>query len=454
MEFIKNYEELIRNSSKIRKDILLILESTLKETKPEKSIKHSVSMENGFIKICELKICTNKIKNIYVIGAGKATYQMAKALFQILQDKIKEGVIAVKDTPENKIGPIKVIKAGHPLPTEEGIQASREILSIAEKASEDDLIIALISGGGSALLPLPDEEIKLSELQRTNELLLGSGATINEINAVRKHISMVKGGRLSAIANPAMIISLIISDVVGDDLSSIASGLTAPDDSTFKEALSVLKRYDIEKKVPSSVLNIIKKGINGKIPETPSSGDPVFSRTYNRIILNNLSALKVAQEKAKKMGHNVLILSSVIEGESKEVGSLHSRIAREVQSSSNPISSPAIILSGGETTVTLDEFGNKKGGPNQECVLGFAEDIPFFSKAVFLSIDSDGIDGNSEFAGGIIGGREKSIDKKKILEALEYHTTTKFFQKIKGGILTGETGTNVNDIRILGIPKS
>lgn len=451
MKFIKNYNKLIKGASKLRKDVLRILEYTFKDISPEEAIKRILIKKNNNLKITDLKINLSKIKNIYVVGGGKASFLMAKALYGIIGNRIKNGIISVNNATSNKIGPIKIIKAGHPLPTKEGVEASKNIIKISEEAREDDIIIALISGGGSALLPFPSRGITINDLRETNKLLLASGASIDEINIVRKHISMIKGGRLSVSAYPAKIISLIISDVVGDDISSIASGPTAGDNSTFLDAYRVLEHYNISKSVPSSVLKTIENGIKGKISETPNSDSHVFETTFNRIILNNLSALKTCKKKAEQLNYNTLILSSVIEGDSKNVGIFHSAIAREVKLSSNPVKLPAIIISGGETTVTLEKYGESKGGRNQECVTGFLSKFTPTKNEVFLSVGSDGIDGNSEFAGGIIGGSPLSFNKEDLLGALEKHSTSEFLEKINGNILTGVTGTNVNDIRILGI---
>ena len=453
MKFIKNYTDLLNHATKLRKDVLDILEHILNQTDPEEAIKRSVILKDNYLTITDIKIHLNKIKNIYVVGGGKASFRMAFALYNILGNRIKKGIISVNETSENKIGPIKIIKAGHPIPTQKGIQASKEIIKISEKAKEDDLLIALISGGGSALLPLPFNGITLSDLQDTNELLLASGANIYEINVVRKHLSKIKGGRLSASSYPANIISLIISDVVGDDLSSIASGPTAGDDSTFEDVNKILTQYKINNKVPSSIAKIIKKGMRGKIPETPGSKEPVFLRTQNRIILNNLTALINGEERAKELKYNTLILSSAIEGEAREVGILHAGIGKEIVLSSHPLKTPAIIFSGGETTVTLEGYEHKIGGPNQECAIGFMKKFDPSSKMVFLSIDSDGIDGNSNYAGGIIGGIPLSIGKERLSLVLERHATSKFLERIKGNIQTGATGTNVNDIRILGVGR-
>ncbi|MCK4526796.1 glycerate kinase [candidate division WOR-3 bacterium] len=450
---IKNYKELIKDGSQTRKDVLNILEYILAHIKPEEAVKQVISQKDNFLLIDDIKIPFDKIKNIYVIGGGKASFQMAESLYSILKERISEGVISVKEAPMRKIGPIKIKKGGHPIPDQNSLEASREIIRLIKKADENDIILALISGGGSALLCYPLENISLSDLQKTTKLLLSSGATINEINTVRKHLSRIKGGRLSEDAYPAQIISLIISDVVGDELTSIASGPTSPDDSTFSDAHSILVRYRIDNKIPPSVSETLRRGMKGEIPETPFQGNPTFKRTHNIIILNNLSALKAGKTIADKMGYNTLIISSLLEGESRDTGILHAGIAGEIESSSNPLPPPAIILSGGETTVTLKEYNSKRGGPNQECVLGFAERLHHNSKAVFISVDSDGIDGNSRFAGGIIGGNAQSLNEKDLIKALKNHQSTVFLEKIGGCILTGETGTNVNDIRILGIEQ-
>jgi len=451
MKIIKNLQEITKNSNQIRRDLLDILEYALEKSLPESAINRAVRLDGDLLKITNEKILLSEIENIFVIGSGKATYRMASSLYNILGDKISKGFITIKEPSKENIGPIKVIQAGHPIPTEKGIKGANEILSLAEKAQEKDLIIALISGGGSALLAAPLEGIILSDLQKMNELLLASGASINEINTIRKHISKIKGGRLSQIAYPARLISLIISDVVGDDLSTIASGPTVGDSTTYKDAYNILRKYNLTEKVSSSVLDTIKRGVDGQIPETPFPDDEVLSKTYNRIILCNTSTLESAREKAVELGYNTLILSSKIEGASREAGAFHGEIAKEISLSGIPIKPPAIVLSGGECVVTLDKIGKEEGGPNQECVIGFAEKMGSLSNTAFLSIDTDGIDGYSEFAGGIVGGNNMKINREEIEEALTNHSSSDFLRKIESGITTGETGTNVNDLRILGV---
>ncbi|MEJ2355361.1 MAG: glycerate kinase [candidate division WOR-3 bacterium] len=453
MNFIKNLSELTKNSHKIRKDVLSILEYALGEAMPESAIKEEVKLEEDLLKVSDKEFSLSRIENIFVIGGGKATYIMARVLYDIIGEKITEGAITTNESSKEDIGPIEVIAAGHPIPTEEGVKGTKRILSIAEKAKEDDLIIVLVSGGGSALLAAPSFGISLSDLQTTNELLLASGASIKEINTIRKHISRIKGGRLSQVAYPARLTALIVSDVVGDDLSVISSGPTVGDGTSYEDAYNVLKRYNLTERIPSSVLSVVKNGMDGQIPETPYPGDRVLSKTFNRIILSSSAALESARRKAEELGYNTFILSSAIEGKAEEVGASHARIAEEVFSSGVPVKTPAVILSGGESVVTLDAIGKEEGGPNQECVMGFAYKMNFLNKAAFLSVDSDGIDGYSGFAGGIIGGNNKEIDGDKIKEALKKHSSSNFLREIGGGIETGKTGTNVNDIRILGVVK-
>lgn len=451
MKLIKNFEELTQNSNQLRKDLLRILDFALSEVLPETAINKAVEIENETLKITDRNFHLPSLNNIYVIGSGKATYRMTKSLYKILQDKISEGIITINEPSKKDIGHIKVIQAGHPLPTKQGAEGANHILSIVKKATKKDLIIALISGGGSSLLAAPLEVISLMDLRKTNGLLLASGASIKEINTIRKHISKIKGGRLSQNAYPAKLISLIISDVVGDDLSTIASGPTVGDSTTYRDASQIIEKYDLKDRIPSSILDTIKKGVKGKIQETPGPEDKVLTTTFNRIILNNTKALESAQKKAAELGYNTFILSSKLEGRARKVGASHAETAKEICQTGSPIKPPAIILSGGECVVSLDNIGKQEGGPNQESVIGFAEKIESLEKIAFLAVDTDGKDGYSDFAGGIIGGNKIKISGEEIEKALKTHSSSNFLKKIGGGIVTGETGTNVNDLRILGV---
>lgn len=407
---------------------------------PYLAIKKHVSLDNF-----------KKFKHIYIIGAGKATASMAKAIEEILGDKITEGIINVKYQHIQPLKKIKINEANHPIPNEAGMKGALEIIKLAKKAQAEDVVICLLSGGASALLPVPVDGITLQEKQLTTEILLKSGARINEVNTVRKHISKIKGGRLAEIVAPARLITFILSDVVGDDLSTIASGPTAPDKTTFNDALEVLKKYDLIEKIPTSVLKYIKLGIQGKVKETPKEDDYVFTLVDNFIIGNNFQTLDRARIKAEELGFNTLILSSQIEGETKEVAKVHTAIAKEIIKTNNPIKRPACIISGGETTVTVK--GDGLGGRNQEFVLASAIEIDGLgSDVVILSGGTDGTDGPTDAAGAIADGNSVKRAKKLGMNPAEFlkrNDSYHFFQKLGDLIITGPTNTNVMDLRVM-----
>jgi hydroxypyruvate reductase len=336
------------------------------------------------------------------------------------------------------------------LPDENGQHGTEAILKLVRDAGKDDLVICLISGGGSALTPLPFHGLTLKDKQETIKVLLSCGATIHEINAIRKHTSMIKGGRLARAAYPATLVSLILSDVVGDDLDVIASGPTVPDSSTFSSCMKILQRYNILKKIPETVLNHIEAGASGKVPETPNTDDSAFDKTYNLIIGSNIESLMAAKQKAESLGYKVLVLSSMIEGETRDVAHVHGAIAREIIKTGNPLHPPACILSGGETTVTLT--GKGLGGRNQEFALASAIDIAGKNEVVILSGGTDGNDGPTDAAGAFADNftlkraGEMGLDPYYfLLNNDSYH----FFQKLGDLLMTGATNTNVMDLRIV-----
>jgi len=456
---IRNYNELIENGVLLkdkyaRRIVLECILSALDAVNPKKAILNSVRVENDNLIIGEHKFNLSEYKNVYVLGGGKASGLMAEALEVILYDKISKGIVNVLKGTEKEIKTrkIKLNGATHPIPGEEGMYGVKTMLEIAEKADEDDLIIVLISGGGSALMPYPAEPVTLEEKKKVTELLLKCGATINEINAVRKHISAFKGGQLAKAAYPATVVSLIISDVVGDPLDVIASGPTVPDTSTFQDAYKVLKKYDILDKVPKSVRERIELGISGKIEETPKPGDKVFEKVYNVIVASNRMACLAAVKKAKELGANSILLSTYIEGEARHVGTVLAGIAKEIHEYGNLIKKPAIIVCGGETTVTVT--GSGKGGRNQELVLGAASKISGLDGIVIASIGTDGIDGICDAAGAIVDGKTLERSQKLGLDAMEYlldNNSYEFFTKLGDAIFTGPTGTNVNDLMIIAV---
>jgi hydroxypyruvate reductase len=349
--------------------------------------------------------------------------------------------------PLNKI---KVNEAGHPVPDEAGFHGTEEIIQLLKKTEKNDLVLFLISGGGSALLPYPAEGLTLEEKQEVTKYLLEVGACIHEINAVRKHLSRVKGGRLAKLAHPSTLISLMLSDVIGDDLDTIASGPTVPDDSTFDDCLKVLEKYQMREKIPASVVELLEKGARGEVEETPKAGDPAFQRTQNMIIASNILAVQAAQRKAEELGYNTMILSTFVEGETKEAARVHAAVAKEILHTGNPVPRPACIISGGETTVTIR--GKGLGGRNQEFVLAAVIDIDGLENVVILSAGTDGTDGPTDAAGAIADGSTVSRAKKKGMDAeyfLRENDSYHFFKPLGDLIITGPTHTNVMDLRLV-----
>jgi hydroxypyruvate reductase len=345
---------------------------------------------------------------------------------------------------------IQVIQAGHPVPDEAGYNGAQKIVRFLEQMGEKDLVFFLISGGGSALFPYPYEGLTLEDKQEVTKVLLDVGANIHEINCLRKHLSQVKGGRLAKCANPATLISLVLSDVIGDDLDSIASGPTVPDHTTFEDCLKILDKYQIIQRIPPAAAELLQKGAGGEIQETPKPGDPVFERTQNLIIGSNILAVEAAEKAAKKMGYNTLILSTFIEGETRDVARVHAAIAREIRSTGNPINRPACVLSGGETTVTIR--GQGKGGRNQEFVLAAAMEIEGLTDVVVLSAGTDGTDGPTDAAGAVAEGatvaraRESGMDPGQHLRKNDSYP---LFKALDDLVITGPTYTNVMDLRVV-----
>ena len=434
----------------MRQDAATIFNSALSAVNAFSAVKNHCHIDNGTFYIGHTPFNLNQYNNIYIIGAGKASAHMGAAMEEILSAKITGGIINVKYNHTVALNKIKLVEAGHPIPDENGRAGALQILSLAEKAKKNDLIICLISGGGSALLPLPVLPLTLKDKQKTIRTLLSCGATINEINALRKHMSLIKGGHLAEKAWPATLITLIISDVVGNPLDVIASGPTVGDPSTFRDCMNILRHYDISGRIPTSVVQYFKKGINENINDTPSPGDRIFSKTFNFIIGSNIEALTAASKMSKSLGYNTLILSSMIEGDPRQAAHMHSAIAKEIRKTKNPVPPPACILSGGETTVILT--GKGKGGRNQEFALTAALDIADDDRIVFLSGGTDGTDGPTDAAGAVVD--TCTIEKAKASGLnpaffLENNDSYHFFKKTGDLLMTGATGTNVMDLRIV-----
>lgn len=427
-----------------------IFQAALQAVDPVEAILRHVRAEDDFLMIGENRLNLKDYNRILVVGAGKADAPMAQAIEQLLGDRVSEGIIVVKDGHGLPLNKISVHEASHPVPDKRGIRGTEHILSMVSKADERDLVICLISGGGSALLVAPAEGVSLEDKQEVTRLLLACGATIHEINSIRKHLSRIKGGSLARLAHPATIVSLILSDVIGDDLDVIASGPTVPDSSTFDQATEVLRGYGIWNQVPGTVRKQMDQGTAGEIEETPKPGDPSFKNDLWQLVGTNLQALKAAAREAENQGYRPLILSAMVEGETRDVAKVHTAIAKEVLLSGNPLPAPACILSGGETTVTIR--GEGRGGRNMEFVLASALAIEGVDPLVVLSGGTDGNDGPTDSAGALADGstvaraRAKGLDPKDFLQRNDSYP---FFEALGDLLMTGPTRTNVMDVRMI-----
>ncbi len=434
---------------KMRRDAHDIFQAALSAVDPEEAILRHVRVRDDMLWIGERKLVLRDYDSILVVGAGKAGAPMARALESLLEERIRDGVIVVKEGHGLPLEHVQVREASHPVPDMHGVHGTEELLAMVEQAGENDLVICLMSGGGSALLVAPAKGITLEDKQAVTRLLLACGATIHEINAVRKHLSRVKGGGLARLAYPATVVSLILSDVVGDDLDVIASGPTVPDSSTFGDVEEVLKRYELWGRVPVSVRDRVEKGKAGAIDETPKPEDPSFKRSSWQLVGTNLQALLAASSEAERLGYRPLVLSSRIEGETREVAKVHAAIVKEICHSGNPIAPPACILSGGETTVTIQ--GQGRGGRNQEFVLAAAIAMAGAGDVVVLSGGTDGTDGPTDAAGAIADGHTMDRARDKGLDPYDHlrrNDAYPFFERLGDLLMTGPTRTNVMDVRI------
>ncbi|MGQ9623816.1 MAG: glycerate kinase type-2 family protein [Candidatus Bathycorpusculaceae bacterium] len=455
MIIIMNKDKLIENGEtslnrKARAIAIKSFEYALWAVDPKQIIKSRVLLKDSKIHVNRHKFDLKKFKNIYVVGGGKASGSMAEALEKILAKHITAGIVNVPHGSKYNAKIIEIHGANHPVPDEAGVEGTRRMLEMAEKAGENDLIICLISGGGSSLMPLPRGEISLNDKREITNALLKCGATIKEINTVRKHISYFKGGWLAKKAYPATILNLVLSDVVGDPLEFIASGPTVPDSTTFSDAIKVLKKYDLWNKTPAAIKKVLLEGEKGAIPETPKASDEAFKKVFNVVIGNNRSASLAACEQLKKDGLNTLLLTTTMEGEARHIGTMLATIAHEAFSHAKPIPKPAGIVAGGETTVTVT--GKGVGGRNQELALAAALKLDGMDGVVVASLSTDGVDGPTDAAGAIVDGKTLSRAAKAGLTPEEYlaeNNSYRFFAELGDLIFTGPTGTNVNDITVI-----
>jgi glycerate 2-kinase len=420
-----------------RSHALKILRAALDAADPERAVSHHLQCDGRALRAGSHRYALSAFDRVQVIGAGKASARMARAVERVLGARLTGGLINVPDGTNIKLRRVRLNPCGHPVPDQRGLDGAREMIEMAQKAGPRDLLICVISGGASAMLPLPAPPVTLPEKQNATRALLASGANIQELNAVRKHLSLIKGGQLARAAHPATMLTLILSDVIGDDLDVIGSGPTVPDRSTTADARAVLKKYDV--RVPPEWLR-----------ETPKPGDPAFARVQNLIVGSNRLALDGAARKARELGYHPLVLSSSIEGETREIALMHAAISKEIVARDRPVRRPACVLSGGETTVTVR--GRGLGGRNQEFVLAAAIALEGVDGVTVFSAGTDGIDGPTPAAGAIADGtvvqkaHAQGIDARAYLDDNDsYH----FFERMHGLVRTGPTGTNVMDIRLM-----
>ena len=432
---------------KLRRDAKAIFARALLAADAGYAVKSHLSLRRGVIRAGNTKLLLKHFDRVFLLAVGKASVTMAATVETTLGARLTGGIVVTKHGHTTaKLKKLDILEAGHPVPDESGLAASTQVAHLLRQLSARDLLIVAVSGGASALLPAPVEPITLREKRQVTDLLLRAGATIHELNAVRKHISFLKGGQLAALAYPATVVSLLLSDVVGDCMDVIGSGPTAPDTSTFADALQILRHHRLESRVPERVLMRLEQGAVGLLPETPKPGDPLFQNVHNQIIGSNRLALKAAASQAKKLGYAPLILSSTMQGETREVARVHTEILREARTSGASV----CLLSGGETTVTVK--GQGKGGRNQEFALAAAIAIDGLQDVLVLSAGTDGTDGPTDAAGAIALGDTVRRAKAAGLDAyrhLQDNNAYPFFDALGDLIKTGPTGTNVMDIHLL-----
>ncbi|MBV9505279.1 MAG: glycerate kinase [Acidobacteriia bacterium] len=419
----------------LRRQALAIFRAAVAAADPVRAVKRHLQ-----------NLDVSRFREIYVVGAGKAGASMAQAAESVLGRRITAGLVNVKDGHIAKLRRIELNECGHPVPDERGVRGAARIAKMAESAGREDLVLCLISGGASALLPLPPPPITLAEKQAVTRSLLACGADIREFNAVRKHLSLIKGGQLARLAWPAKVEALLLSDVIGDEPGVIGSGPSAPDASTFGEVAAILEKYGIQGKLARSVRERINEGARGKVAETPKPEDPIFKRVRNTVVGSNRLALDAAARRARELGLRTLVLSSEIQGETREVGRMHAAIAREVRKSGRPAKPPVCIISGGETTVTLK--GEGLGGRNQEFVLAAAIDIDGLPDVVLLSAGTDGTDGPTDAAGAIADGNTLARDPRAA-SFLNHNDSYHYFEGLGDLVKTGPTLTNVMDVHLM-----
>ena len=434
--------------TQLRADALAIFNAAIKAADPGNAVRHYVHVTDAAIEVADKIYSLAKFINIFILGAGKAAVPMAQALEALLGDRVTGGIVVTPYGQASPLAKVNVIQAAHPIPDRAGVEGARQIAAIARQAKADDLIFFLLSGGGSALLPSPVDDLSMADKQEITQLLLRSGATIGETNTLRRHLSQIKGGRLARLGYPAQMVALLVSDVVGDVLQDIASGPTAPDPSRYADCWKIIEKYRLAGSIPDSIRGILDRGIRGEIAETVKEEDVAFTKVQNLIIASNRLATEAARLHAESLGYSSSVLSNRIEGESREMAKRQVAMLKKILSERPP--KPVCFISGGETTVTVR--GDGTGGRNQEFALAAALELVDVQRAAVLSAGTDGIDGPTDAAGAIIDGttvprgRSRGYDAEQFLARNDAYN----FLRATGDLLfTGPTHTNVMDIQVM-----
>ncbi|MDR7437269.1 MAG: glycerate kinase [Armatimonadota bacterium] len=433
----------------LRRAAVSILGAAIRAVDPEVAVSRTVTRRGPILRVGRRRYDLRRVRHVFVVGAGKACAPMAAACERVLGDRLTAGLVVVKYGYGMPLRRVEVIEAGHPLPDQAGARGAGRILDLVSGAEEPDLVLCLISGGGSALLPAPADGITLEEKMAVTDLLLRSGATIREINAVRKHLSRIKGGRLARAAAPARVVGVVLSDVPGDPLDAIASGPITPDPTTFHDALAVLQRYGLLDRVPPSVRLHLERGAAGQEPDTPKPGDPLFARVQVEVVGNIDRAVDAAAARAARLGFRPLVLTTRLEGEAREAARVVCSIVRTVRERSRPIRPPACLLAGGETTVTVRGAG--RGGRCQEFALAAALAIEGWDGVVVAACGTDGTDGPTDAAGAVADGATAARARaagREPARALADNDAYHVFQALGDLLVSGPTRTNVTDLYV------
>lgn len=437
----------------IKNDLLSISNSAIKSVNPATRVRCFLRRERENLLIDDFTWDLSAVERVFLIAVGKAAVPMAAAAAEILQSDLKAGIVITKyGHTVDRVLPaaLRLIEAGHPVPDQAGFEGAQEVATLLSGLGERDLVLVLISGGASALLSLPTAPISLQDMQETTTLLLHAGVTINEFNAVRKHLSCIKGGQLARMAVPAAVVTLILSDVVGDPLDVIASGPTSPDPTTFEDAKAILLNNSLWDAVPATVRDVISAGMKGSLSETPKPDEALFKRTHNFIVGSNRAAALAAVKQASHLGYNALLLTTFMEGEASEIAKVAVALAKGVRQYGDPLVAPACIVWGGETTVTVR--GTGKGGRNQELAVSAAVGLAGMPDVGLLALATDGTDGPTDAGGALVDGDTSAAARVlglSLRAALRENNAYPLLQSLGALLETGPTGTNVNDLMIL-----